>query len=125
MDCDDLPQWAPGQPDNYHGNQDCATIWTKYGGTMDDSNCDALFGYICEFANGFASGDTELPLPVDVVPNQNFIVEITGVQGLITVVSVVANVLFIISVCCWMAMKRRKASVYEKVKMYASEEERL
>eukprot|EP00483_Globobulimina_turgida_P000113 UN00113 len=39
QDCDDLPMRAPGEPNNYAGDQDCALIWPHHGVTLDDDNC--------------------------------------------------------------------------------------
>eukprot|EP00483_Globobulimina_turgida_P004298 UN04307 len=52
LDCADLPMWAPNEPNNVGGNQDCALIWRYYGITLDDDSCGQRYGFICEFSSG-------------------------------------------------------------------------
>lgn len=62
VDCDDLDEWAHGQPNNLWGNQDCAVI--KGTGELNDVRCDVSRYYICEFSKyhyKVASSDLEVP----------------------------------------------------------------
>eukprot|EP01084_Bolivina_argentea_P163159 283876_1 len=128
IDCDDIDMWSPNEPNDHGGNQDCALIWPHHGELLDDARCAVRYGFICEFQSGGCSmSDTELPVAPYIPsgnPNSNYILEITGFKGLVTVVSVALNLIAFISIC-WIVMKKKKPSPYSKVKMYATEEEPL
>ncbi|XP_021344838.1 perlucin-like protein, partial [Mizuhopecten yessoensis] len=44
----DCTDWHPGQPDNYHGNQDCMLLWASKEFQWDDQSCTNAKNYICE-----------------------------------------------------------------------------
>eukprot|EP01083_Nonionella_stella_P024911 68620_1 len=128
IDCDDIDMWSPGEPNSYGGNQDCALIWPHHGELLDDEKCGNRYGIICEFqGGGCRMADTD-PIVAPYIPsgdpNSNYILEITGFQGLVTVVSVALNLIAFVCIC-WIVMKKQKPSPYSKVKMYATEEEPL
>lgn len=45
LDCDDLPQWAPGEPNN-SGDEDCAQLWST---SINDVGCGDSMAFVCEF----------------------------------------------------------------------------
>ncbi|XP_046734945.1 hemolymph lipopolysaccharide-binding protein-like [Diprion similis] len=40
-------EWADGQPDNWHNNEHCGSLY-KRTGKLNDVNCDIPLGFICE-----------------------------------------------------------------------------
>ncbi|XP_046734946.1 hemolymph lipopolysaccharide-binding protein-like [Diprion similis] len=40
-------EWADGQPDNWHNNERCGSLY-KMNGKLNDVNCDIPLGFICE-----------------------------------------------------------------------------
>ncbi|XP_033753146.1 perlucin-like protein [Pecten maximus] len=44
----DCVDWDRGQPDNYHGNQDCMLLWARADFRWDDQSCASAKNYICE-----------------------------------------------------------------------------
>ena len=40
--------WAPTDPDNWRGNQDCGQIWSSRENQWDDVSCDGPRAYVCE-----------------------------------------------------------------------------
>ncbi|XP_070546835.1 C-type lectin lectoxin-Lio2-like [Ptychodera flava] len=43
-------KWAPGEPNNNFGNQDCVCLWGtgNYRGRWSDRKCRLKYGYVCE-----------------------------------------------------------------------------
>eukprot|EP01083_Nonionella_stella_P095956 269527_1 len=118
QDCDDLDQWAPGEPNNYGSGQDCALIWPWYGGTLDDDDCSTQQAYICEYdASEVKTANTILVPVMPWMYNHDQL-------PWITLVSVLLNLLFI-SCIGWMTVRSncKKASPYSKVKMYSESED--
>jgi len=82
-DCDDIPQWAPGEPNNWSGDEDCAVL---YSSTLNDASCSDLRPYVCEFDSAIVKFTTDIP-NVDERDDCNcaaasyFVFEVTGVQG--------------------------------------------
>eukprot|EP01084_Bolivina_argentea_P163160 283877_1 len=127
VDCDDIDMWSPGEPNDYGSGEDCAEIWQHTNGLLNDGKCNNRQGFICEFQSGscqMAGTEPVAPYIPSGNPNSNYILEITGFKGLVTVVSVALNLIAFISIC-WIVMKKKKPSPYSKVKMYATEEEPL
>jgi len=67
-DCDNVPQWYPGEP-NSHGDEDCAEMYSS--GLLNDDVCTKAQPFVCEFAscqdmvieNGVPIYETPLDFP--------------------------------------------------------------
>lgn len=44
----DKSMWAPSQPDNYKGGENCVMLWYESDNMPNDSNCGSTFSFICE-----------------------------------------------------------------------------
>ena len=47
----DFTYWAPGQPDDYHGHEDCTGLWYAYATTgflWDDLPCGNSYAFVCK-----------------------------------------------------------------------------
>ena len=40
--------WAPGEPNQINGEEDCLTIYPRKGYHWNDAQCDKSMNYICE-----------------------------------------------------------------------------
>ncbi|XP_019623013.1 PREDICTED: C-type lectin 1-like [Branchiostoma belcheri] len=49
--------WAPGEPNNKRGVQDCAVYWAEKNFQWDDEKCDKQRGFICQFKPSGAEGN--------------------------------------------------------------------
>jgi len=70
LDCDDIPQWAAGEPNNWD-NEDCAHLWSS---SINDGKCGNSLTYICEFnANTFAYADDVEVYDIDECPTEHVV----------------------------------------------------
>ena len=59
LDCDDIPQWAAGEPNNGAGNgQHCGQLYTN---SIDDAYCTDEKEYVCEFDPSVFAVSTGIP----------------------------------------------------------------
>merc|ERR1712087_707315 len=119
LDCDDIPQWAPGEPNNGYGDQDCAQLYSS--GTLYDAGCHVLKPYICEFdANTFAYKEVEVVGAGADQPSY-FVFEVTGLEGTGTLMLFSAMMLCIVCLSCLLCKSylsaRAKTKGYGKVVM--------
>jgi len=136
--CNKLPQWAPGEPNNV-GNEDCAEISTGMGNKLNDVDCDRRYWYVCEHWGGDEGDDRvadtipfvpQLPHPdepVNNVPGTQFVFDFaSGQQGVVIVALAASTVIWMaiaVYYCCQYRQQRGKES-YSKVVQF-SEDERL
>jgi len=43
--------WAPGEPNNHGGNENCVAVWPNRNYHWNDSNCEKLYCFVCEDRN--------------------------------------------------------------------------
>jgi hypothetical protein len=43
----DYEDWAPNQPDDSNGGEDCVYLWREFG-QFADGNCSDEFPYVCK-----------------------------------------------------------------------------
>eukprot|EP01084_Bolivina_argentea_P261577 442102_1 len=129
-DCDNLPQWADGQPDDGGDarDEDCAIINTD--GKVSDEDCSSnVAGYVCRFEptiNVGVSQSTEPFINIPPVSNPNYyIFEFTSGKDMVTLISIILNVTLITLICYVIGRKRTHSSHYSTVKMYDSEDQQL
>ncbi|XP_078661578.1 uncharacterized protein LOC144905700 [Branchiostoma floridae x Branchiostoma belcheri] len=48
----DFSYWAPGEPNDGGGNQDCGQLWSNVGFKWDDDSCDRRKYFICQVGPG-------------------------------------------------------------------------
>lgn len=133
-DCDNLPQWARGEPTT-KGSDDCAEINTEKGDKLNDEKCSSKRWFVCEFKSGKDKvSDTapDLPQlwqpdgPVD-VPGNYFVLDFaSGQQGVLFVALMASNVIWMtiaVYYCCLFHQRKGKET-YSKVVQF-SEDERL
>jgi len=118
VDCDDLAEWNPGQPNN-SGNEDCALIYGN--GRLDDVWCGHGQFYICEFSNGqykMASSDLEVPeLPwIGHEVPQRFVYGTYSAQDLMVVALAVFLVFNVVTLAVFCLRTKGTATIrYDKV----------
>jgi len=138
-DCDNIPQWGGGEPnDSGSAGEDCAEInWSK-GDKLNDQHCDDLIYFACEFSTcrdmlidiGDLYPAPEVPLlpepynPVT-VPGNYFVLDFaSGQQGMVffalAAYSLIATAVAVYY-CC---MFKQGKVTYSKVAQF-SEDERL
>jgi len=135
--CDKLPQWAPGEPNDHGNGEDCAEISTGMGNKLNDVDCDRRYWFVCEYSG---EGDDrvsdtipfvpQLPHPdepVNNVPGTPFVFDFaSGQQGVVIVALAASTVIWMaiaVYYCCQFRRQRGKES-YSKVVQF-SEDERL
>jgi len=141
-----LDAWSPNEP-NDAGDEDCAHVWSigdRAGNPngLNDANCGGQRYYVCEFNNinvntndpgrymSDASGPVDIPIqePSWSNPNKNnyYILEFTSFQDVITIASVILNVIAFALICYLGAKSSTDRSCgYSKVDMYAAEDDKL
>jgi len=140
--CDNLDQWAPGEPNDHGwwtGGEDCAAVWTGMGNKLNDADCDNEYWFVCEY-DGRDEGDDkvadtipfvpQLPHPdepVNNVPGTQFVFDFaSGQQGVVIVALAASTVIWMaiaVYYCCQYRQQKGKES-YSKVVQF-SEDERL
>jgi len=137
--CNKLPQWAPGEPNNAGNGEDCAEISTGMGNKLNDLDCDRRYWFVCEMGHGDEGDDKvadtipfvpQLPHPdepVNNVPGTQFVFDFaSGQQGVVIVALAASTVIWMaiaVYYCCQYRQQRGKES-YSKVVQF-SEDERL
>jgi len=133
-DCDNIPQWSPGQPDDYASGQDCGCMW---GNTLlDDRGCSGSNYFICEFSScrDMVVGDLypapEVPLlpePYDpvTVPGNYFVLDFaSGQQGMAFFALAASNLIWMAVAVYYCCLFKQGKATYSKVAQF-SEDERL
>ena len=126
-DCDNLPQWGSGEPnDAGAAGEDAAEMRTRDGLLNDQSVTDEI-GYICEFdVSSSRSMNVDIWDPLNDGHPNYYILEFTSIRDMVTIFSILLNVAFIFGTICYFAKANgNKSSPYSKVKIYASEDEQL
>lgn len=137
--CKNLPQWAPGEPNDHGNGEDCAEISTGMGNKLNDVDCGRQYWFVCEYPGGSENDDRvsdtipfvpELPHsdgPVNHVPGTQFVFDFaSGQQGVVIVALAASTVIWMAIAayyCCQFRRQRGKES-YSKVVQF-SEDERL
>ena len=132
-DCDNLPQWTSGEPNNANTGEDVAEMYTN--GNLNDQDQNDYNGYICEFNLPDTYVDTASSLPnyYPIIPNYDhgdrstyYIFKVTSFQDLIKIFSILLNIILIILTCFfYYSSKKNKLLLlsYSNVKIYDNEED--
>lgn len=137
--CNKLPQWAPGEPNDHGNGEDCAEISTDMGNKLNDVDCNRRYWFACEYSDGDEGDDRvsdtipfvpQLPHPdepVNNVPGTQFVFDFaSGQQGVVIVALAASTVIWMaiaVYYCCQYRQQRGKEP-YSKVVQF-SEDERL
>jgi len=129
-DCDNIPQWFPGEPNDYGSGEDCAEMDGFLGDRLNDQDCSEGRWFVCEIPDceDMVIGDVfpapEVPLLGE--PNYFVLNFASGEQGTVIMTLAMLNlVLLIVAVYACCVVKKLKAKVpYSKVVQYSEDEQR-
>lgn len=116
IDCDDIDQWYPGEPNNADGNQHCAIIW--HWQQMKDIECSSDEYYICEFDSTevVTEGDLFGPgLPAPVEPNYFTMFAYSAKDGVVMLLAALCLVNWVALCVCYLRRTSGKTVRYAKV----------
>jgi len=129
-DCDNIPQWGSGQPDDW-STEDCAHIGSD--DLLNDLSCSGSWWFLCEFSTckDMVIGDMypapEMPLlpepsnPVT-VPGTFVLDFASGQQGMLFFALVASNIVLLAIVVYYCCTVKRGSAVYGKVVQYSEDE---
>jgi hypothetical protein len=124
-DCDNIPQWSPGEPNDL-GSEDVAEILSN--GKLNDIGHADNNAYICEF-RAFVSDYTvrsgEIGSGPVNTPNY-YVFQFASIKEMVVIISLLLSVV-LFACLCYTNVKafRGKSAAYSKVQMYATEDEKL
>jgi hypothetical protein len=133
-DCDNIPQWASGQPNDWRNSQDCASIKTSVGDLLNDASCSInSYWFICEFTEceDMVIGDVypapvmpRMPEPSNpvTVPGTFVLDFASGQQGMLFFALAASNIVLLAIVVYYCCTVKRGSAVYGKVVQYSEDE---
>merc|ERR1719336_1019597 len=102
LGCEELVQWDEDQPDNRDAPEDCALI--KSNGKLHDYPCGDERSFVCEYEDESVfrimeeRGMTEDRAQPTMT--NNYILEFSSMNAVVTIVSLVLNIILIAALCC-------------------------
>lgn len=135
-DCDNIPQWAPGEPNDWGHSEDCGEISDGHGDRLNDRKCSDRRWFICEFSScrDMVIGDLNpapevplLPEPHDpvTVPGNYFVLDFaSGQQGMAFFALAASNLIWMAVAVYYCCLFKQGKATYSKVAQF-SEDERL
>ena len=134
-DCDSLPQWNPGEPNDAGNNEDCGEMYDS--GLINDVSCTNTNSFICEIIiTGSTSVEISKPDPIpnnNPIPNSPFkspsdniyILEFNSTKDIALIASVLLNIVFIGCIIHSMIKSKQSPGVYAKVDIGDIDDEKL